>query len=106
MKILRTSAASVLVGAAVLLLAPQPAHAALSRCSAGIETQNNYAYASCGEGSGTYRVTSKCNSAHWPYTRTIVGPWVTKTAGVPGPRSVANGDPQGCHVVGPAQVEK
>ncbi|MEV5500840.1 hypothetical protein AB0M50_36135 [Nonomuraea fuscirosea] len=76
-----------------------PANAEVWACSSFVNTTTNVAGAVCNGGFGTYRVAATCNSAHYPYTRTVVGPWKTKTSGHPGPYSLVSGEPQGCHVV-------
>ncbi|SEU43727.1 hypothetical protein SAMN05421811_12226 [Nonomuraea wenchangensis] len=87
------------VGAVVLAGIATPARAEVWDCVAGLSTEGNVAYTQCWGGFGSYRVIAKCNSGHWPYTRDVVGPWVTKVSGTAGPVSRVSGDPQGCHVV-------
>lgn len=101
----RTVVTGALVGAALLAAAPQAAHAEVWNCRTEILSAENYAYAVCDAGFGTYRVAVTCNSPHPPYTRTIVGPWVTKSSGSYGPLSTAYGHAQGCQVVGTPKVQ-
>ncbi|MFI7616148.1 hypothetical protein ACIBP6_33485 [Nonomuraea terrae] len=91
--------AAVAGGAMVLAGIATPAHAEVWGCYTDVDTRTNVAGAACTGGFGSYRVAAKCNSAHYPYTRTVVGPWVTKVSGQPGPPSIVSGDSQGCHVV-------
>lgn len=91
--------AAMAVGGIVLAGTATPAHAEVWNCYSSVNTATNVAGALCASGFGSYRVAAKCNSAHYPYTRTIVGPWVTKSSGQKGPASTVSGDPQGCHVV-------
>jgi hypothetical protein len=87
-------------GAIVLVGIATPARAEIWDCVAGLNTAGNFAYTQCWSGFGSYRVAAKCNSGHYPYTRTVVGPWVNKASvQSPGPQSVVSGDSQGCHVV-------
>ncbi|MEV6030744.1 hypothetical protein AB0L65_06330 [Nonomuraea sp. NPDC052116] len=96
--VLRALAAAA-AGAIVLAGIATPAHAEVWNCFTSVNTTTNVAGALCASGFGSYRVAAKCNSAHYPYTRTIVGPWVTKVSGQQGTWSTASGDAQGCHVV-------
>lgn len=93
------AAAAAAVGTLILGGMATPAHAEVWDCVARVNVKYNFGTTNCNSGFGTYRVAAKCNSAHYPYTRTIVGPWVTKTSGQVGPPSTAYGEPQGCHVV-------
>jgi hypothetical protein len=68
-------------------------------CFASVNQSDNTGNAFCAQGFGTYHVRVKCNSAHWPYTRTIDGPWVTKSRDQSGPTSTVRGDGSGCIVV-------
>lgn len=99
----RVIAATAIVSAALLVGPAAPVHAEVAEvwdCGAYANTSTNVASGLCYGGFGTYRVAAKCNSAHYPYTRTIVGQWVTKrSTDNPGPVSRAYGDAQGCHVV-------
>ncbi|MEW1843641.1 hypothetical protein AB0392_37330 [Nonomuraea angiospora] len=91
--------AAAAAGAMVLAGTAIPAQAEVWNCFTSVNTTTNVAGALCASGFGSYRVAAKCNSAHYPYTRTIVGPWVTKASTEQGKWSTASGDPQGCHVV-------
>ncbi|WP_431933457.1 hypothetical protein [Nonomuraea jabiensis] len=95
----RSLATAAAAGAIVLAGTAIPAHAEVWDCETGLNHGDNRAWAVCNQGFGSYRVAAKCNSAHYPYTRTIVGEWRTKVSGQDGQLSIANGDPQGCHVV-------
>ncbi|MEU6794034.1 hypothetical protein ABZ907_20255 [Nonomuraea wenchangensis] len=86
-------------GAMVLAGLATPAHAEVWNCFSSVNTTTNVAGTFCASGFGSYRVAATCNSAHYPYTRTVVGPWVTKVSGQSAPASTVSGDPQGCHVV-------
>jgi hypothetical protein len=80
---------AVLVGAA-------PAHAEVWDCRAYIE--DNVGAGFCEAGFGPYQVRVSCASAHWPYTREIHGPVVSKSLNAPGPESRVSGTANGCHV--------
>lgn len=80
---------SVMVGVA-------PAHAEVWNCRSFID--QNVGVGLCEEGFGPYQVRVSCASAHYPYTREIHGPVVTKSLNSPGPESRVSGSANGCHI--------
>ncbi|MEV0391102.1 hypothetical protein [Nonomuraea sp. NPDC050643] len=94
-RVAASAAATAILGAALLGMAATPAQADVYNCSDWVEPRINVAVARCASGFGGFRVEARCNSAHWPYTRTIVGPW--RSPG--GADSAISGDSWGCQVV-------
>ncbi|MEV4179026.1 hypothetical protein [Nonomuraea sp. NPDC049709] len=90
------AAVAAALGAGLVGAVATPAQADVYNCTDYIERQINTAVARCASGFGGYRVAAKCNSAHWPYTRTVVGPWRS-----PGTTtsSSASGNTWGCTIV-------
>lgn len=82
-----------------LTLGASPAGADVWDCRASVNRVTNTGHGWCNQGFGTYHVRVECNSAHWPYTRNIDGPWVTKWRDQSGPTSTVRGDGSGCVVV-------
>jgi hypothetical protein len=103
MKAVRKSLISAAVMAAavpsIAVLGATPAVAEVWGCHAEANQAENRGYAYCNAGFGTYRVRVECNSGHWPYTRTLYGPWVYKSQDGMGFLSEVRGQPNGCHVV-------
>ncbi|MCK2243523.1 MULTISPECIES: hypothetical protein [unclassified Crossiella] len=98
-KILVSAAAVAATMSSTLVLLATPASAEVWRCEAKAEKAANYGQVFCRDGFGSYRVVVECNMGHWPYTRNIDGPLVTKQNGYTGPISRVDGPPNGCHVV-------
>jgi hypothetical protein len=93
-KIMAAAAIAVVLGSGLVGMAATPAHADLWDCHSEIGgIYENWAVAWCEAGQGGVRVAATCNSAHWPYTRTVVGPWVG-----PSIQSWVK-NPSGCHIV-------
>lgn len=98
-KAFATAAMMTVTAASALVLSASPASAEVWDCRSKVDKVENYGQAFCYGGFGPYRVRVRCNSAHWPYTREIDGPVVTKESTRIGPTSRVNGQPNGCHVV-------
>ncbi len=83
----------------VSVIGAQAANAAVWNCSSYITTKDNSAYAVCNSGVGSYRVVATCYSPSWPYTKTLYGPYISRTTySGNGARSSVWGDSSGCHI--------
>ncbi|PRX44434.1 hypothetical protein B0I32_15121 [Nonomuraea fuscirosea] len=87
-----------LATSATIALAPSSAYAEVWNCAANVDVAENKGESYCVSGYGSYHVRVECNSAHWPYTRTIDGPIVYKPNNTIGATSTQYGTPNGCHV--------
>ena len=98
-RVLIGAATTLVVASSAVVMNASPAFAEVWSCRAGVNNDLNAGWAVCEQGFGYYHVNVTCNSAHWPYSRTIDGPRVYKEQGFLGPESTVRGEPNGCHVV-------
>ncbi len=95
---LRVLTATALAATTLGVLSPA-AHAAVDSCHPEVRSGSNLARTICFRGFGKYRVAARCDSATYPYSITIYGPWRSRNSGTEYPEaSVVYGDRYACHI--------
>lgn len=91
-------AATTALAVVTVFASSPPADAAVYNCDTSRYLDWNMASARCQGGFGYFRVAATCNSARWPYTITIYGPWEYKRSAGFTAYSWVSGDDYGCHI--------